>query len=259
MNDSQSQPTTQEKTTSREGAWAKPVKRLDSKQVKADINLNVDGKEISSPIQGFGQMWQKTYQISLAGSGATPQQVIQAWKENFGKFWPKENHFYAAGSKIAVNDVAVLNLAGPMGLQAPGGRGLVSTGVLVMYEDEESFSFITPSGHIFAAFLTFSAEETENGLEAKILALIRASDPIYELGARMGVVHKMEDSHWHRVLTNLAAFFGVNAPVQQVNILIDPKMQWSQFKNILHNSAIHTALYLAASPFRWLASKLKGK
>lgn len=250
------QPQTETKSTSREGSWAKPVSRLDASKVQADIHLNVTGRAISSPVQGFGQMWQKTYRISLAGASATPQQVIQAWKENFGSFWPKENHFY--GTKVAVNEVAVLNLAGPMGLQAPGGRGLVSTGVLVMYEDEESFSFITPDGHIFAAFITFSAAQTDDGLEAKIVALIRASDPIFELGARMGVVHKMEDSHWHRVLGNLANHFGVQGmAVKQENILVDPRVQWSQAKNVWHNSAIHTGLYLAASPFRWVAKALK--
>lgn len=257
MSDLQSQPETETKTHSKEGAWAKPVSRLDASNIKADINLNVNGKEVASPIQGFGQMWQKTYRISLAGADVSPQQVVQVWKENFGSFWPKENHFYGTGSKVTVNDVAVLNLAGPMGMQAPGGRGLVSTGVLVMYEDEESFSFITPDGHIFAAFITFSAEEDENGLEAKIQALIRASDPLYELGARLGVVHKMEDSHWHRVLQNLAAHFGAHGTVKQENILVDPRMQWKEAKNIFQNSAIHTALYLLASPFRWLAKKIK--
>jgi len=46
---------------------------------------------------------------------------------------------------------------------APGGKGLVSTGVLVIYEDEESFSFMTPEGHIFAGMITFSSYEDEQG------------------------------------------------------------------------------------------------
>ena len=104
--------------------------------------------------------------------------------------------------------------------------------------------------------ITFSAED-DPGLGAKIVCLVRASDPIYEIGARMGLVHKMEDSHWHRVLQNLAANFGVQGTVKQENILLDPRLQWSQAKNVWNNSAIHTALYLAASPFRWLAKKFK--
>lgn len=254
MNDLQ--PQTETKPASKEGSWAKPVGRLDASKVQADMNINVSGKQIAGPLRGFGQLWQKTYTISLAGAQVTPQQVVQTWKEKFGSFWPKENKIYTAGPKVAVNEVAVLNLAGPGGMQAPGGRGLVSTGILVLYEDDESFSFITPDGHIFAGMNTFSAAD-EDGLEAKIVCLVRASDPIFELGARMGVVLKNEDSHWHRVLVNLANHFGVQGTVQQENILVDPRVQWSQAKNVWQNSAIHTALYLAATPFRWMAKALK--
>ena len=29
------------------------------------INLNVEGRRLTSPIQGFGKMWQKTYQVAI--------------------------------------------------------------------------------------------------------------------------------------------------------------------------------------------------
>ena len=51
------------------------------------INLNVDGRRVVSPMQGFGKMWQKTYRIRLEGATVTPTQVIQAWKDNFASFW----------------------------------------------------------------------------------------------------------------------------------------------------------------------------
>ena len=28
-------------------------------------NINVDGRRLTSPIQGFGKMWQKTYQVRM--------------------------------------------------------------------------------------------------------------------------------------------------------------------------------------------------
>jgi hypothetical protein len=257
MNDSP----TPEKTpgAEREGAWARPVKRLDARQVTADINLNVDGKQLAGPLRGFGQLWQKTYRIRLNGAQVTPQQVIQAWKENFGQFWPKINRFYSAGSSIQAGEVAVLNLAGPYGLQAPGGKGLVSTGVLVIYTDAESFCFMTPEGHIFGGMITFSADEAEGCVQAQIQALIRANDPLYELGARIGIVHRMEDEHWHTVLKNLALHFGVQGQVSQTNQLIDPGLQWSQAGNLRHNAAIHTGIYLALSPFRWAAGLFRRK
>ena len=73
----------------------------------------------------------------------------------------------------------------------------------------------------------------------------------------MGVVHKMEDEHWHYVLNHLAAHFGVQGQVIQVNKLVDGRVQWDQVKNIRHNAAIHTGIYLALSPFRWVASKIR--
>ena len=41
-------------------------------------------------------------------------------------------------------------------LTMPGGLKL-STGVLVLYADEESFTLMTPQGHMFAGWITFSA------------------------------------------------------------------------------------------------------
>ena len=41
-------------------------------------------------------------------------------------------------------------------LAMPGGLKL-STGVLVLYADDESFTLMTPQGHMFAGWITFSA------------------------------------------------------------------------------------------------------
>ena len=243
---------------SKEGAWAKPVDRLNTSQVQTDVNL-ADGKQLAGPLRGFGQMWQKTYKIRLSGAGVSPQQIIQVWKEKFGDFWPKKNRFYGTGSAIQAGDAAVLNLAGPYGLMAPGGKGLVSTGVLVIYSDEESFSFMTPEGHIFAGMITFSASEEDDSAQAQIQALIRANDPLYEIGARIGLVHKMEDEHWHTVLRNLALHFGVQGLVKQENVIIDPRLVWRQAGNLRQNAAIHTGIYLALSPVRWVAGLFRRK
>lgn len=237
-----------------EGAWAKPVEHLHASQVQADINLNVEGKQLAGPLHGFGQLWQKTYKVRLTAADVTPQQVIQVWKDKFGSFWPNQNRFFGSRAAMQAGDVAVLNLAGPYGLTAPGGKGLVSTGVLVIYVDDESFSFMTPEGHMFGGMITFSASsgEADEVVTAQIQALIRANDLLYELGARVGLVHNMEDQHWHAVLTNLARYFGVQGTVSQANVIIDPRLQWSQFSNIRHNAAVHTGIYLALTPFRWL-------
>jgi hypothetical protein len=52
------------------------------------------------------------------------------------------NRFFAPLG-IAPGEVAVLDLSMP-------GRIKLSTGVLVMYADDESFTLMTPQGHMFA-------------------------------------------------------------------------------------------------------------
>ena len=134
---------------------------------------------------------------------------------------------------------------------------MISTGILVIYADDESFSFMTPEGHMFAGFNTFSAFEEDGHTVAQIRVLIRASDPIYEIGMRMGVINKTEDNFWHTDLRNLAAYFGVEGVVQQSNALIDPRMQWKYIGNIWHNAGIRTAVYYLMAPFRWAGSQFK--
>jgi hypothetical protein len=227
-------------------SWALPVSKLKAEDVPAQaINLNVDGRRLTGPIKGFGQMWQKTYKVRLPGVTLTPHEIVTAWKKDFGSFWPKFNRFYGSVIGIAPGEVAVLNLAGPGGITGPGGTPLLSTGVMVIYSDDVSFSFMTPEGHIFAGMITFSAHQDEGSPVAQIQVLIRAMDPLYELGCRFGVVHKTEDLQWHSTLANLAAHLGVRDPkVEQKNTLVDPRVQWSEAKNLWHNAGIRTGLYL---------------
>jgi hypothetical protein len=241
---------------SRASAWASPVGKLRVSQLPAGaVNLNVDGREILGPLQGFGQLWQKTYWIRLSSSSATPVEVIKTWKANFPKYWPAGNRFYGSSGPITAGDVAVLNLAGPGGIQAPGGMPMISTGVMVIYADDESFSFMTPEGHIFAAMITFSAFEQDGVTVAQVQALIRANDPLYELGFRLGFAHKAEDEFWGKTLQSLAADFGVKGFAQQKVTLVDPRVQWAYTKNIWKNAAVRTALNMPIS----LVKKIAGR
>ncbi len=238
-------------TRAREGDWAAPVDKLSVGAISPNaINLNVQGKRVTSPLQGFGQLWQKTYTIPLAGSGVTPQEVIKVWKEHFAEFWPQGNRFYGGQGPIRAGEVAVLNLASPV----PGAS--ISTGILVIYSDDVSFSFLTPQGHMFAGMNTFSSVVEDGVTVAQNQVLVRASDPVFEIGCRLGVVHKNEDAFWKGTLTNLAARFGVQGqPVEQKNVLVDKKVQWSEAGNVWQNAAIRTTLY---TPIHW-AKRAVGK
>ena len=117
---------------------------------------NVAGRRLTGPVQGFGKMWQKSYRMK-AGSQIGPEQAIATWKEHFPEFWPRGNRFAGALTGINPGDVALLDLA-------IGGGVKLSTGVFVLYADAESFTLMTPQGHMFAGWITFSAER-EGGRE----------------------------------------------------------------------------------------------
>src|SRR6266852_6960115 len=77
------------------------------------LNLNVEGHQLTGPLQGFGQLWQRTFRIRLNGASASPTEVIQVWKENFPKFWPKWERYYLPGAGIKPGEVALINFVIP--------------------------------------------------------------------------------------------------------------------------------------------------
>src|SRR4051794_15577592 len=224
-------------------SWAKSVSQLKvSEAPEGALNLNVEGRRLASPIQGFGKMWQKTYQVRLPTERVSAAEVIATWKQRFPDFWPEGNRFYAPLTGIEPGDVALLNMTLP-------GKMKLSTGVMVLYADEESFTLMTPEGHMFAGWITFSATELDGETVAQAQVLMRASDPIFELGLTMGG-HKQEDRFWQYTLTQLAAHFGLASPVSTQVVCVDKKRQWSRWTNVWRSSAIGSALYTAGAPRR---------
>jgi hypothetical protein len=231
--------------------WAEQTEIFKVSQLRSrTLNLNVEGRQGLSPLQGFGQMWQKMYRVRLPGINVDPAEVIKAWKEHFSQFWPKGSRFHAPLTGIAPGEVALLHLA-------PGGMSF-STGVMVLYADDESFTLMTPQGHVFAGWITFSAyvDEDDTCTVAQAQLLIRASDPLYELGMLFGG-SKAEDKFWIHTLTALAAYFKVEGQVEKQIICLDPKRQWSEARNIWHNAALRTFLYSVSAPLRWICGRGK--
>jgi hypothetical protein len=85
---------------------------------------------------------------------------------------------------------------------------------------------------------------------------MRANDPIYEAGFRL-LGSRGEDYLWQHTLTSLAAHFDVKAPVLMKQKLLDPKVQWSEAKNVWQNAAIRTILYWLAYPVIWIGQRLR--
>jgi hypothetical protein len=226
--------------------WAKDVTTLKVGDVPAEaINLNVTGRRVVGPVQGFGKMWQKTMRVELGPAEVTPAEVIATWKAELQRFWPERNWFYAPLEGIAPGEVALLNLGLP-------GRRKLSTGVLVLYADDESFTLMTPEGHMLAGWITFSAETVEGATVVQIQALERTNDPLYELGYVFGG-NRLNSRFWVQTAENLARHFGVAEPevVSQV-VCVDRRRQWRNAGNLSKNAAIRTLVWTLGTPVRWL-------
>lgn len=216
------------------------------------LTLNVDGRQAVGPLQGFGPLWEKTYSARLAGSPVTPAALIATWKAHFPEFWPPGNRFYAPLRGIAPGEVAALDL------DLPGPLPL-ATGVLVLYADDESFTLMTPQGHMLSGWITLSASREGSGCTiAQAQVLMRANDPLYELGLRLGG-HRQEDAFWRHTLAALAARFGVDASVEARVVCLDPRCQWSRARNLWYNAALRSAAYCLAAPLRRVRRRSRGQ
>ena len=106
--------------------WARTATLRVSRVPTGALNLNVEGRLAVGPLQGFGPLWQKTYCIVLKGAQVSVREVIKTWKENFPRYWPPGNRFYAPLTGISPGEVALLQLAAPGGIRlSTGGHGPV--------------------------------------------------------------------------------------------------------------------------------------
>jgi len=238
-----------------ETAWAPPTTRMKVGEMSAAVrNINVDGRQPLSPLQGFGQMWQKTFQLRLTGVDKTPAEIMQIWKENFPNFQPPDNRFYPTMAGIKPGEVLLIAAKVP---PFPGLPSIlpVDTGVMVLYADDTTFTVMTPEGHPEAGWNTFSVYEEDDSLVAQCQSLCRPNDPLYDFFNRFLGASGQQDQIWIHVLESLGDHLGVRGQATTTKVLVDPKVQWSQAKNIWHNAGIRTIFYLLGTPLRWLRRK----
>ncbi|MGH2618109.1 MAG: DUF1990 family protein [Thermomicrobiales bacterium] len=223
--------------------WAPRVERLEVSDVPdGAVNLNVSARREVGALQGFGQLWRKTYRVELIGAAVTPEDVVRIWKERFPELLPPQNRFYPSLAGVKPGELLFIN-ATVSGIP-------VYTAVRVIYADDESFTVMTPEGHPESGWNTFSAQEEEDGrVAAQIESLARANDPIYELGFRLFGSTEQERT-WTHVLRSLAARFGVSEPVTMEKVLVDPRVQWSHARNVWHNASARSMLYALTGRFR---------
>lgn len=227
-------------------AWAHPIDRLATTATSTGLDT-VTGRRVAGPVQGFGQMWQKTFSVRLDGATVGPEDLIAHWKERFQTFWPKGSTFYAPLSGIKPGEVALMDVQA-----VPGAPLRMSTGVLVIYADPESFTFMTPEGHALSAWITFSAFRDGESTVAQVQALERTADPFIELTYVLGA-NRMNDRFWERTLENLARSVGVAEPdVITQRVCVDRRRQWRYVRNLRFSAAFSMAVGTVTAPVRWL-------
>jgi hypothetical protein len=125
----------------------------------------------------------------------------------------------------------------------------LSGGVMILYADAVSFTVMTAEGHPLAGWNTFSAFEEDGVTVAQVQVLMRADDPLFELGMVL-FAHRMEDRLWQQTLHNLAADFGVQAPVKYQTVRLDRRRQRSKAGNLWYHAAVRSALHTLAARLR---------
>jgi hypothetical protein len=234
-------------------AWAHPVDRLATTATGASMDT-VTGRHLIGPVQGFGQMWQKTFRVRLDGVDLSPTDVIARWKSGFATFWPKGNMFYAPLAGIAPGEVALLEAK-----VMPGAPIRMATGVMVIFADDESFTFMNPEGHALSAWITFSAYRDGETTVAQVQALERTADPLIELTWLLGA-SRYNDRFWEATLENLAQAMGVSEPkVEAIKVCVDKRRQWRYVRNLRHSAAFSTMIGTITAPVRWLRRRTEGR
>ncbi len=220
--------------------WARPVQELYVPNMPVEArNLNVNGRRAIGPVNGFGRLCQKVFRLHIQDPEISPEQTIVALKENFPGFQPSFNRFYPSPGGIRAGEIVLINSF------TPGGP--VSTGVMILYADERSFTFNTPQGHPECGFVSFSAHEGDGGTVVQILGLARAGDPVYETAFRL-IGSKIQTRIWTHVLTSLAVHLGVPTHITFHQECVDKSLRWSQMGNVYYNAQIRTVVN---EPKRW--------
>jgi hypothetical protein len=225
--------------------WAQHVTTLKVGEVPAGaVNLNVEGRRVVGPLQGFGPLWQKTYRVRLSGADVTPPEIVRVWKARFPEFQPRQNRLYPALAGVEPGQIVLLNASM---------RGLpVDSGLMVLYADEDTFAFMTPEGCPEAGWIMCSAYEGETGIIAQVQTQGRSNDPIFEFGFRFLGGAKEQEKIWKHVLVELAAYFGVAAQADMEKTCLDPHIHWSKFTNVRHNASVRSMVYALGAPVRWV-------
>jgi hypothetical protein len=202
----------------------------------------VRDEDLAPPDRGFGKLWRKAYWVELAALKVTPEDLIADWKSHFDQFWPQGNRLHSDIRTLRPDDLTEMDVALPLG-------GSMASGVALLFSRPDSFALLTPRGHMFSGWVAFSAHTRGSNREVRIDILMRASDPLFEIGmAAFG--HRREDDFWDATLHNLALHWGQDLQPMKEAVVVDDTRLWRNAGNVWHNAAIRAAFGRGASPVR---------
>lgn len=211
--------------------WAGALGRA---QLPGTRALNVDGRRVCGPLQGFGQLWHKVYRAPLCGCSQGPEAVAGVLRESLGELWPEGNRLHLPPSG------AVPGATGAIEVRMPGGVRL-ATGIRVVHCGPRSFTFATLEGHLMAGWITFAALEEEGCTVAQVQSLGRSGDPLYEIGFRL-FGHAEQERFWSSTLTALGRRLGTAVEVESGKTRLDPGLNWKAASNVWFNAGARTGL-----------------
>jgi hypothetical protein len=113
---------------------------------------------------------------------------------------------------------------------------------LVLYADDTSFTYMTPEGHPFAGWITFSAHRDSDATIVQVQVLMRPSDPLFEIAYGLGV-NRIEDRMWRHTLHALASHFGSEATPTTAIVCVDHHRRWRYAGNLRWNAVLRSLFH----------------
>jgi anti-anti-sigma factor len=189
---------------------------------------------VSGPLQGFGQLWEKTCLMPLGKSRLQPAGIIETLKKQFAVFSSPDTIITLPDGGITPGEI--------MGIKISYRYGRLLTGALVLHCDEHSFTLITPAGHPKSGWVTFCAYRDGGNTFVQAQGLSRTSDPSFALAFHPLISHRDEYT-WRHIMENLSRHYHIDAAASVQRTCWDTGWQWSGLLNIRHNAQLRSIPY----------------
>ena len=235
----------QQQTTARDDDnWAKPIDRLAAGNVPPARSTRVGGKQVVSPIQGFGKMWQKTYRVALAGPSVTPQEVIATWKAEFPTFWPKGSQFHAPLTGIAPGEVALLQASRRRRDEALDRRLRPLRRRGVVHVHDAAGAHVRRLDHVLGGRGGRRDRGAVPGADA------RAGSAHRDRSRRSAGTRRRTASGRTTLRALARALRRRRRSRRRRVVCVDKRRQWGRAGNVRHSSAFRSTIHTATSPLR---------